>query len=116
MMITRINEVTVEASAGTECGKDLVLQSSDPKASLADGLSSQAINWNPVACIPFNLPIGSQVTLSMVAFTYLSSLTAFVGYYSCSVRFISGLKCQSSRTLGSDKALIASYLIGIDVS
>ena len=44
MMITRMNEVTVEALAGTECGKDLVLQSSDPKASLADGLSSQAIN------------------------------------------------------------------------
>ena len=49
MMITRMNEVTVEVLAGTECGKELVLQSSDPKASFADGLSSQAINWNPVA-------------------------------------------------------------------
>ena len=49
MMITRMNEVAVEALAGTKHGKVLSLQSSDPKTSHADGLASQAINWNPVA-------------------------------------------------------------------
>ena len=33
MMITRMNEVAVEALAGTKCGKMLSLQSSDPKVS-----------------------------------------------------------------------------------
>ena len=50
MMITRMNEVAVEAAlVGTGLEKLLSLQSSDPKASHADGLASQAIDWNPGA-------------------------------------------------------------------
>ena len=49
MMITRMNEVAVKASAATDLGKLLSLQSSDPKASHADGLTSQAIDWHPGA-------------------------------------------------------------------
>ena len=49
MMITRMNEVAVEAWAETEFGKSLSLQSSNRKASHADEFASQAITWNPRA-------------------------------------------------------------------